>query len=149
MALDVVSAREAARRIGKNERTVRRWIVKDAALTADKQRLPGADIDEHTGEFRVPVAALRPYLPARVERSNGTVVDTATGEVTVPDEAPTEALEDLVAETFNVAAVLPREHMVSVPLTLLLDLQARCARAEALLELWPPSNPEQPKKVRA
>lgn len=81
---DLVSAREAARMIHRNERTVRRWIVQDAELEPAKQRLPGAARVEPSGEFRVPVAALRPYLPAQMERADGSTVDTATGEVTVP-----------------------------------------------------------------
>jgi hypothetical protein len=78
---DAVSAREAARMIDRNERTIRRWIVQDKGKP--NPRLPGAYQDQD-GIFRVPVHALKPYLPDALEAPNGQG-GAHTGEATIAD----------------------------------------------------------------
>jgi hypothetical protein len=80
---EFVSARQAARMIGKNERTIRRWIVADAGKPSP--RLPGAYQDDKA-EFRVPVAALAPHLPSDALEAPSEQLEASTATDSVDQE---------------------------------------------------------------
>lgn len=85
MSSETVSAREAAKLTGVVERTVRRWI--------EKGRLPAER--NAAGIFEIPVAALRPFMPAELEPAQP-AESAANGSVAISaDEAAAIETETL------------------------------------------------------